>query len=699
MSRTTAGHGHLSSFAWATLPVAIIPTLWCLFGWPMSQRPVLRSGIDVVLIECSVVGRSGRPIDDLRTADFTVTVGGTPRRVVSAQFIGRLGGERRDVTAPEQPAVTGGTPGPSAVSEPVRQVVLVADENSIRPGARVEVLKSAAAFVEQLAPRDKVAVVGLPWLPDRLVLTADRESIRAALGRLAGRFPDRSGLVHVTLAEALAIQRGDARALDMVMGRECLDRGGAGSIQCRQSIEAEAREQVLRAEYKADQSLGALLRLTKTLGEVPGPKTVVFLSGGMVSRETTAAFLALEPAFAAAQVRLYVLRLKADPAELAKPSPTVQSLFSTAGDVASGESLLSLGVERISEAAGGTTLHVPGSLEGALGRVAADLSASYLVGFEPLPGDFDGQPHDARVTVTRRGAEVRGRRRYILERHAVEPAAGDVTVPMAQRTRAASATGGRASPDEDAAAALDGLLTRAAHQLAAALDEGGVLAAEERSEQVSKTAAPRGGTPRSERRRMAAEYVLARAPGGSGLAVFRDVFEVDGKLVRRRDGRLAHLLSGESETRFDEAGRITAEGLTYDIGFAARNLALTLVPLQVLGPAVRPGFDFRKAGEERVGGVETWRVAYEEWRHPTFIRQNGADVPVEGAFWIGPRDGRVAQSRIQMQFGPVSVDVLVLYQLDRLPGLSVPTEITERYWTATASLESVARLDAFRRVR
>src|SRR5512139_859956 len=699
MSRTTAGRGLLSSCAWETLPVAIVPTLWCLFGWPIAQRPVLRSGIDVVLIECSVVDRSGRPIDDLQTADFTVTVGGTPRRVVSAQFIGRIGGERRDVTAPGQPAVAGGTPGPSAVSEPVRQVVLVADENSIRPGARVEVLESAAAFVEQLAPRDKVAVVGLPWLPDRLVLTADRESIRAALGRLAGRFPDHSGLVRVTLAEAMAIQRGDTRTLNMVMGRECPDRGGAGSIQCRQSIEAEARDQVLRAEYKADQSLGALLRLIETLREVPGPKTVVFLSGGMVSRETTATFLALEPAFAAAQVRLYVLRLNADAMELAKPSATVQSLFSTAGDVASGASLLSLGVERISEAAGGTMLHAPGSLEGTLGRVAADLSASYLVGLEPLPGDFDGQPRDARVTVARRGAEVRGRRRYILERRAVEPVAGDVTVPMTLRTRPDSTAGGRATPDGGAAAALDALLTRAASRLAAGLGEDGVLAAEERSEQVSKTADPRGGTPRSERRRLAAEYVLAGGPGGSGLTVFRDVFEVDGRPVRQRDGRLARLLSGESETRFDEAGRITAEGSTYDIGFAARNLALTLVPPRVLGPVVRPGFDFRKVAEERVGGVETWRIAYEEWRRPTFIRQNGADVPVEGALWIGPRDGRIARSRMQAQFGPVSVDILVLYRLDQLPGLLVPTQITERYWTATASLESIARLEAFHRVQ
>ena len=52
-----------------------------------AQAPTFKSGVEVVLIDVSVVDRTGRPVDDLAPADFTVTVDGKPRTVASAQFL------------------------------------------------------------------------------------------------------------------------------------------------------------------------------------------------------------------------------------------------------------------------------------------------------------------------------------------------------------------------------------------------------------------------------------------------------------------------------------------------------------------------------------------------------------------------------------------------------------------------------------
>ena len=52
-----------------------------------DQPPVFRSGVEVMEVDVTVVDAKGMPLRDLRAPDFTVTVDGQPRRVISAEFI------------------------------------------------------------------------------------------------------------------------------------------------------------------------------------------------------------------------------------------------------------------------------------------------------------------------------------------------------------------------------------------------------------------------------------------------------------------------------------------------------------------------------------------------------------------------------------------------------------------------------------
>ena len=52
-----------------------------------DQAPVFRSGVEVMEVDVTVVDAKGMPVRDLRAPEFTVTIDGQPRRVISAEFI------------------------------------------------------------------------------------------------------------------------------------------------------------------------------------------------------------------------------------------------------------------------------------------------------------------------------------------------------------------------------------------------------------------------------------------------------------------------------------------------------------------------------------------------------------------------------------------------------------------------------------
>jgi hypothetical protein len=59
-----------------------------------SQQPVFRSSVELVALDVQVVDRSGLPIRTLGAGDFTVTINGQARHVVSANLMKYAEGER-----------------------------------------------------------------------------------------------------------------------------------------------------------------------------------------------------------------------------------------------------------------------------------------------------------------------------------------------------------------------------------------------------------------------------------------------------------------------------------------------------------------------------------------------------------------------------------------------------------------------------
>lgn len=147
---------------------------------PPSQ-PTFRATTELIAIDATVVDERGAPVADLRPEDFELRIDGSPRRVVSAQFIKQdppgppptLAGRRLPFTTNE--AAVGG-----------RLVLLVFDLEGIGVGGGRGATVAATRFLEELTAADRVGVLAFPNGAN-VDFTTDREKVKQALMKVVGR--------------------------------------------------------------------------------------------------------------------------------------------------------------------------------------------------------------------------------------------------------------------------------------------------------------------------------------------------------------------------------------------------------------------------------------------------------------------------------------------------------------------------------
>jgi VWFA-related protein len=393
------------------VPAALAP------GRLSAQVPSFRAGVEVVVIDVSVVDRSAFPVTDLTPADFTVTVDGKPRKIMSAQFLSHRAPGIDEILRVER-----GEPQPEVIAPgrvgTGRDIIIAVDEDSLGAGDGALAKRAIGRFLDQLLPTDRVAVVTLPRLPARIGLTTNRRDLFNALALVSPAVvPWPRTDYHVGLSEAYDITRRDAMAANEVVQRECIaklttqatrtDQNENREIEaCRANVLIQAYQMALVGHDRAQRSLDALRRLAGLLSSVPRPKTLVLVSGGFPPPVSTSEFSSVALELAAAQVNLYSLYLEKFQVEnaAAQPSPTATA----------DESLVRDGIENMTASAGGTLLLVTGEFEPLLDRVSRELAGSYLLGVEVETADRDGHPHRVDVHVNRDGLSIRARKQYVI---------------------------------------------------------------------------------------------------------------------------------------------------------------------------------------------------------------------------------------------------------------------------------------------
>jgi VWFA-related protein len=386
----------------------------------VPAAPVFKSGVELVAIDVRVSDRDGRPLAGLTPGDFEVSIDGKPRRVVSADFVAAATGERaRGASAvaelpPE--AVYSSNADETPAGGQGRLIALLIDQGSFEGRASRAATTAAQRFLDRLGPSDRVSLATFPGPGPRVAFTTNHALVREALDRVAGSVePWPIVDPAVGMAESIAIVLGDANTLLAVVDRECVGRGRGVTLEvCRQRIVEQAPLGVAQLRRRAAMSAYGLAGIVEALGNIDGPKTAILVSAGLISGErvgdldTDALVRSVARSAAASRVSLYVLHLD---------NTFLDSLSAERGGrpVASfaDSHMLRSGLETLAGASGGSMQNVVAGADSAFERIAREISASYILGVEPVPSDADGKAHKIQVRVRRPNIEVRSRTELI----------------------------------------------------------------------------------------------------------------------------------------------------------------------------------------------------------------------------------------------------------------------------------------------
>lgn len=406
---------------------------------PHAQQATFRSGVDLIAVDTQVIDRDGQPIDKLTARDFQVWVNGHDRRVVSADLVqypllrpmafAPLGGERPAWISGDLPEVRG------------RIFIVAVDEMSFTTASMQRAVQAARRFIGSLRPEDVVGLYAYPLGTGQLDLTHYHATVSQRLDHLQAMLQPFNGDFQLSPSEIVDLTARDSIVMNHAILRECpltdqMQRqiaSGSARIDeftvvnansmlkdpsCPARLQSEANARALYEESQTTQSFYGLRNLMQGLAGLPGPKTVVLLSGGMLSsdrvggRPDVSTLLKTAGRDAAeADAMLYVLHFDTSYLDVYSavngPSHNPADLFLTN---ARDGNTLALGLQQVAGEAGGEYIRMTagdGQLQ--FNRVLRETGAYYLLGVQPDAADRDGRAHFIRVKANIKGATVHSR--------------------------------------------------------------------------------------------------------------------------------------------------------------------------------------------------------------------------------------------------------------------------------------------------
>jgi hypothetical protein len=186
-------------------------------------------------------------------------------------------------------------------------------------------------------------------------------------------------------------------------------------------------------------------------------------------------------------------------------------------------------------------------------------------------------------------------------------------------------------------------------------------------------------------RELKSDLLMVKPQGTDAWVQFRDVFEVDGKLVHNRSERLMDLFVTPTGGTRSQAERIMNESARYNIGAIERNINLPVFALAFLLPGNAQRFRFKLSTKMRPALMRDHLpagaavVEFQEFETPTLIKtSNDRDMPASGRYWVDRETGRILLSEMIASDGTLIATIDVLYGAG-LGGLQMPVEMREQY--------------------
>ena len=387
------------------------------------QQPVFRAEVERVRVDVQVVNSSkGDPVIGLGLDDFEVWLDGRPRRVASAELVSF----ENDGLPTDVGPTTVRTPG--RVPEDARVYIVAIDQLGLPVAAITPMKETIRRFLLQLRPQDMVALYEFPYRTPKLDISHDHTLTSRALDRVMGMRTAQPGSYNLSPSEIVDIAANDADTLNSVIARECgaVNADLTGDIGCLENVRAEARGLAAYLEVESSQRLNELVKLSQTLAFIPGRKTIVLMSGGLITSskaggrpDIRSMLSSVGDDIANAQANLYVIHLDSSMTD-AYGAATRGTRISNTGlttravdrfqTLTEDRSTMITGLEILAGRAGGAMFSVDaGTPASIFDRVLLETRAYYVLGVEPADEDRDGKSHYIRVKTTAKHADVRSR--------------------------------------------------------------------------------------------------------------------------------------------------------------------------------------------------------------------------------------------------------------------------------------------------
>jgi VWFA-related protein len=359
-----------------------------------AQTPTFRAGVTLATVDFLAVTADGKPVTDLKPQEVTVRVNGRTKVTRSLQLV-QVGDAPASEGASEALQPVPPPFGSNAITEEGRSIVLVLDDETLRPGKEQPLKDAISRFLNTLSSRDRLSFVTVPHGGVKTDFTNDHERVRQIVSQVTGNAP----------------------------------REETGS-------EAACRSRL---------TLQALTGLFESLRVGESPTTVVFFSTSLLAPRrdapltmapgmcelTTEVFQQTGAAAAAARAHVYMIQpddiIRAGGANVAASS--LIGAENIAGAGFTGSDNPRAGLEHLGGVTGAPLLHLTSTTDGAMTRVSRETSAYYLAAFEPEPNERTGVAQGLDVRVSRSGVIVRSRPQVVIPK-AASRATGSSAEPI-----------------------------------------------------------------------------------------------------------------------------------------------------------------------------------------------------------------------------------------------------------------------------
>lgn len=341
---------------------------------PATQQFVLSSQdrARLVAVDFTALGPDGRPVTDLRPEDVTLRIDGRARPIRSLEYVSTT------EHAPRVPPPFG----TNVLAGDSRTVLLVIDDETLRPGRENELRDDIRAFLAQLSPADRVALVTVPYGGMKSDFTADHARVMAALGPIVGRAPQAG-----QGSNAGCTTRSTLVAL-------------AGMLESITSAEAPLTVVLFTAGLVPPKGVESLSRTT-----IDG---VDYFNTMGTCEVLPQHYTQVSAAVAKARAQLYIVIPELSPDNSGRA-----------------------GLEHLTGQTGAPLWNLRSGSDTALDRVAAQTSGFYLARIEPDPAESPDTVRGFSVSSNRPGVTIRHRPQMQMRRAAAaDAAAATVRAPL-----------------------------------------------------------------------------------------------------------------------------------------------------------------------------------------------------------------------------------------------------------------------------